>query len=193
MKRLFAFLATFSLVETIGRRPALAGILMLLGVGGGAGIANLITPSIIPQPATYFNQNQSFGTTTNGLKPNGGTAGAMNSRPMLPVRLAYYIRGERRFHVLATTIRKDPFTGAVMNGNTTPGLPSFFFNESFAGQAGTQWWKLARSGSCRRSPPLYRRREAVITPAFTPSPRRAAALLALAIGRLAGRDRLPSR
>lgn len=57
MKRFWMFIATFSLIEWIGRNPATAGFLMLLGVGGGVGIANLGTPSITPQPAAYFNQN----------------------------------------------------------------------------------------------------------------------------------------
>ena len=36
MKSFLSFLATFSLIEAIGRHPATAGALMLLGVGGGA-------------------------------------------------------------------------------------------------------------------------------------------------------------
>jgi hypothetical protein len=75
MKRFLTYLATFSLVESIGRHPAIAGSLMLLG-GGGAGIALLTTPTIVPQPASYFNMNQSGGgETSNALKPNNGTAG----------------------------------------------------------------------------------------------------------------------
>ena len=77
MKRFFTSLIAFSLVETIGRHPAIAGILMLLGVGGGAtAIAILTPPTITPFISANFNPNQSFGTTNNGLKPNGGTAGA---------------------------------------------------------------------------------------------------------------------
>jgi hypothetical protein len=37
MKRFLTLLAAFSLIAAIGRRPAIAGILMLLGVGGGSG------------------------------------------------------------------------------------------------------------------------------------------------------------
>ena len=50
MKRFFASLVTFSLVETIGRHPAIAGgILTLLGVGGGAtAIAILTPPTTVP-------------------------------------------------------------------------------------------------------------------------------------------------
>ena len=47
MKRFWIFITTFSLVEWIGRHPAIAGSLMLLGIGGGAGIANLVTPVLL--------------------------------------------------------------------------------------------------------------------------------------------------
>ena len=78
MKRFFTSLVTFSLVEAIGRHPAIAaGVLTLLGVGGGAGIAMLTTPTITPFISANFNPNQSIGNTSNGLKPNGGTAGAL--------------------------------------------------------------------------------------------------------------------
>jgi hypothetical protein len=79
MKRFFTSLTTFSLVEAIGRHPAIAGgILTLLGVGGGAtAIAILTSPTITPFVSSNFNPNQSIGTTSNGLKPNGGTSGAM--------------------------------------------------------------------------------------------------------------------
>jgi hypothetical protein len=40
MKRFWTSLATFSLVELIDRYPVRAGVLMLLGVGGGAGICD---------------------------------------------------------------------------------------------------------------------------------------------------------
>ena len=78
MKRFLASLATISLFQTIGRHPAIAGILMLLGVGGGAtAIAILTPPTIVPFSSSNFNPNQAIGTTNNGLKPNGGTNGAL--------------------------------------------------------------------------------------------------------------------
>ena len=77
MKRFWLSVATFSLAGWIGRHPATAGALMLLGIGGGvSGIASLITPTITPKAAAYFNQNQAFGPTNNGLLPNAGTIGA---------------------------------------------------------------------------------------------------------------------
>ena len=139
MKRLFAFLATFSLVETIGRRPALAGILMLLGVGGGAGIANLITPSIIPQPASYFNQNQSFGTTTNGLKPNGGAGGSMYFPTDVTGSFGLYFEATVDPTLPYGASVEYPFNGLFATANAYPGLPTFFFQKLLAGQAGTQW------------------------------------------------------
>lgn len=140
MKRLFMFLATFSLVETIGRRPALAGVLMLLGVGGGAGVANLMTPSILPQAAAYFNQNQSFGTTTNGLKPNGGTAGAMDLPTDVTGSFGLYFELNVDSALPYGANNEDPFIGLYMTANTNPGLPTFFFQKTYGGQTGTQWW-----------------------------------------------------
>ena len=59
MKRFLASLSTISLVETIGRHPAIAGILMLLGVGGGAtAIAILTPPTIVPFSSSNFNPNR---------------------------------------------------------------------------------------------------------------------------------------
>jgi hypothetical protein len=64
MKRFWSFLATISLIEVIGRHPAMAaGMLSLLGVGGGAGIAMLTTPTLLPQISSNFNPNQSPGYT----------------------------------------------------------------------------------------------------------------------------------
>src|ERR1700677_203696 len=79
MKRFLASLSTISLIEVIGRHPAMAaGMLSLLGVGGGAVISGMLTPpTLLPQISSNFNPNQTIGTTNNGLKPNGGTAGAV--------------------------------------------------------------------------------------------------------------------
>jgi hypothetical protein len=69
MNRFLKALVTFSLVEMIGRYPVRAGVLILLGVGGGGiGAAMLTTPSIVPQPGSYFNQNGPNGFTNNGLQ-----------------------------------------------------------------------------------------------------------------------------
>ena len=60
MKRFFTSLVTFSLVETIGRHPAIAGVLMLLGVGGGAvGYCHAYDTDDHPFISANFNPNQS--------------------------------------------------------------------------------------------------------------------------------------
>ena len=76
MKSFIKFLGALSFWELCGRHPAIAGVLMLLGIGGGAGIALLTTPTIVPQGGSYFNMNQVIGDTSNALKPNNGTAGS---------------------------------------------------------------------------------------------------------------------
>ncbi len=133
MKRLFTFLATFSLIETIGRHPVMAGVLMLLGVGGGAGIANLITPSIIPQRAAYFNQNQNIGTTSNGLTPNGGTPGAMYLPTDVTRSFTVYMELGVDAQLPYAAAVESPFAGGLLTGNGAPGQPTF-------GLAKAQWY-----------------------------------------------------
>ena len=74
MNRVLKSIATFSLIEAIGRHPVIAGTLMLMGVGG-VGAALLTTPAIVPVPTAFFN-NGSGAAVNNGLKPNGGSVGA---------------------------------------------------------------------------------------------------------------------
>jgi hypothetical protein len=78
MKRFFTSLIAFSLVEAIGRHPAIAGI--LLGVGATA-IAILTPPTITPFISANFNPNAVIRTTNNGLKPDGGSTGAFAYPP----------------------------------------------------------------------------------------------------------------
>ena len=75
LKRFLKALATFSLVESIGRNPVIAGSMLLIGAGGTAGIANLITPTITPSVSSIFGPTQNFGVTNNVLQPNNGAAG----------------------------------------------------------------------------------------------------------------------
>jgi hypothetical protein len=140
MKRFFTSLATFSLVETIGRHPAIAGILMLLGVGGGAtAIAVLTPPTILPFISSNFNPNQSIGTTSNGLKPNGGTFGAMQlPSPTMTNSAAYYF--ELAVNPNLGGGLEIPFQGLELVGNGVPGQPNLDFQRLFAGQNGSQWW-----------------------------------------------------
>jgi hypothetical protein len=150
MKRFFTSLVTFSLVETIGRHPAIAaGALTLLGVGGGAGIAMLTTPTITPFISSNFNPNSSIGNTGNGLKPNGGAVGALamptgNSTGGYTGSFALY--GE-------ATI--DPnlgynnggvevlFPGFALLDNTSPGQPMFTYQRTTNGSfPGSNFWQL---------------------------------------------------
>ena len=139
MKRFCIFITTFSLIDWIGRHPALAaGVLTLLGVGGVGGIANLITPSITPQPAAYFNQSNATGLVNVGLTSPSGAffppttttnsysvlfSGAVNTR------LGYFNSGA-----------ETPFIGMSLTDNTSPGAPKFSFQHTVAGGGGTQWF-----------------------------------------------------
>jgi hypothetical protein len=81
MKRILKFLATFSLTGAISAHPlkALAGSMTLLGVGGIV-VGGMITPpTITPFVSSNFNPNHT--NTNNGLKTNGGAAGALAIPP----------------------------------------------------------------------------------------------------------------
>ena len=140
MKRFFTSLIAFSLVETIGRHPAIAGILMLLGVGGGAtAIAILTPPTITPLISANFNPNQSFGTTNNGLKPNGGTAGATQF-PTTPTNsTAFYFEMTVNPN-LAYSGLEVPLIGLNLSAYTVPGQPNLTYQRTVAGIQGSQWW-----------------------------------------------------
>jgi hypothetical protein len=141
MKRFFTSLATFSLVETIGRHPAMAaGILTLLGVGGGAtAIAMLTPPTIIPFVSSNFNPNQSIGTTNNGLKLNGGTAGSTQFPPTATNSFANYFEMVVNPSLAYSQSVEVPFIGGVLNTNTLPGQPNFFYQRLYLGLTNVQW------------------------------------------------------
>ena len=149
MKRFFASLATFSLVETIGRHPALAlGFMTLLGVGGPAVVANLMTPTIIPFASSNFNPNQSFGTNNNALKPNGGTAGAFEA-PNGPSGGATGSFGQYFEAQVDPNLGygngsgESPFNGLILLANSSPGQPIFIYQRLVnGGIPGSSWWQL---------------------------------------------------
>jgi hypothetical protein len=145
MKRFWIFITTFSLVEWIGRHPATAGFLMLLGVGGGVGgIAALTPPTITPVPAAYFNQNQAFGETNNGLQLNGGSTGPM-SFPSSDVTgsMAAYFEAGVDSNLSYNQTNQYLVGGLVLYSNTIPGLPVFVTGRALGGQSAAQWWQAA--------------------------------------------------
>ena len=152
MKRFLASLSTISLFQTIGRHPAIAGILMLLGVGGGAtAIAILTPPTIVPFSSSNFNPNQAIGTTNNGLKPNGGTNGALE----LPIGPSTGATGSFGLYFEAQVdpalaysngASQTPFTGLTLLTNTSSGQPAFIYQRLVAGATGTQWWETPHVG-----------------------------------------------
>src|ERR1700733_4688385 len=140
-KRLLASLSTISLIEVIGRNPAIAGILALLGVGGGAVIAtNLITPSIVPFISSNFNPNQTTLNTSNSLTPNGGTAGALELPASPTDSFAVYFEMTVNPSLGYSPTTETPFTGASLDGNSVPGLPHFYFSRQWNGSSPGSWW-----------------------------------------------------
>ncbi len=117
---------------------------MLLGVGGGAGIANLMTPSIVPFISSNFNPNQANGVTNNGLKPNGGAGGAMylpGSPGNAADSAAFYFEMTVNPALAYAPGLEAAFAGFDLSTNTTPGQPDFFFQKLWNGvQPGSYWW-----------------------------------------------------
>ena len=141
MKRFLASLSTISLIEVIGRHPAMAaGILSLLGVGGGAVISGLLTPpTLTPFISSNFNPNQSFGYTNNGLRLNGGTDGSMHPENA-PNSAAFYGEMVINPNLSGSQGIEVPFNGAELNHNTVPGLPNLFFQRNYLNISNISWW-----------------------------------------------------
>src|ERR1700722_19032903 len=117
-KRLLASLSTISLIEVIGRNPAIAGILALLGVGGGAGIAMFTPPTLTPFISSNFNPNQTTLNTSNSLTPNGGTAGALELPASPTDSFAVYFEMTVNPSLGYSPTTETPFTGASLDGNS---------------------------------------------------------------------------
>ena len=153
MKRFLTSLATFSLVETIGRHPAIAGALMLLGVGGGAGIATLLTPAIIPQSSAYFNSNQSFGNTNNALRTNNGSNGPFEPPATTPNSFVIYVEGLIDPNLGNNSDGSEYVLGTgganqfLLLSDNNAGQPAFFVQKLPPATAGSQWWNAVSSNT----------------------------------------------
>ena len=142
MKRFLASLSTISLIEVIGRHPAMAaGMLSLLGVGGGAVISGMLTPpTLLPQISSNFNPNQSPGYTLNGLKLNQGVSGAGQLPANAPDSAAFYGEMTVNPNLNYASGVEIPFDGAELNHNQVPGQPDFFFQRNYVGVSNISWW-----------------------------------------------------
>jgi hypothetical protein len=150
MKRFLTSLSTISLIEVIGRHPAMAaGMLSLLGVGGGAVISPMLTtPTLLPQISSNFNPNQNIGTTNNGLKPNGGVGGDTSTAPPIGPSSGptgtFGVYNEMQVDPAlgyGNGSGSAPFSGLGLGANGSTGQPTFTFQRITAGQSGTQWWE----------------------------------------------------
>ena len=157
MKRFLSFLV-LTLLWPIWRVPAWAQ-LTTLGVGGIAAvvIGTLITPTIVPQPASYFNQNSPNGATNNALKPNGGAdGGAVKSLGFpSPVNNSFvlYIEGSVDS---ALTYSSSGIKSALASAGTSGlqltlngvGQPAILVQRNDGGGlAGSQWWSASGSNT----------------------------------------------
>ena len=150
MKRFWIFISTFSLIEWIGRHPAMAaGVLTLLGVGGSAGIANLLTPPLLPQPAAYFNQNQPGGLVNLGLKSATSSMDLPSADPVGSFGLLFNFGVDS--HLGYGVSSEAPFFGMSLVANNNPGTPKFLFQKTSTGQ---QWWTAPGPSVANTNPTL---------------------------------------
>jgi hypothetical protein len=148
MKRIWLAVATFSLAEWVGRHPATAGALMLLGIGGGIVAGNLITPTITPQAAAYFNQSNAYGVTNNALQPNAGTAGAM----FVPtdVTASFAIPFEAVVDpnlIYSGSAFQNLANGFILGPNQGPGQPFFIVQKPTSNRQFGNWWSAASAAN----------------------------------------------
>ena len=161
MKSFLSFLATFSLIEAIGRHPATAGALMLLGVGGGAvGGALLTTPTIVPQPTAFFS-NGNAAATNNGLK----TPANAFETPAVPTHsMGLLVEGSvspglgfsgapGTQYALGLGTVANNFQGLQISDNIS-GLPAFYFQKVWASTGTTSWWQAQGSISSAPARPM---------------------------------------
>ena len=147
MKRFVSFLA-LTFMWPVLRAPAWAQ-LTTLGVGGIAAvvIGTLITPSIVPQPSSYFNQNGPNGFTNNGLQPNGGTVGAMQFPSTAPNNsMVVYFEGQIDPSITYYQSTENAF-GSTTERNALrrfsslgTGNPQFLIQSNISNAASSQWW-----------------------------------------------------
>jgi trimeric autotransporter adhesin len=157
MKRFLSFLA-LTLLWPIWRAPAWAQ-LTTLGVGGIAAvvIGTLITPSIVPQVSSYFNQSSPNGATNNALKPNGGAdTGAVESFGFpSPVTNSHvmYVEGQ-----VNSALNYSAATEAAISGGAAAsalvvsengfGQPAILVQRNDGGGLpGSQWWNASSSNT----------------------------------------------
>ena len=105
-------------------------------------------PTLLPQVSSNFNPNQVFGKTNNGVKPNGGTAGAMafptgNSGGNTG---SFVIYGEALVNPnlsYANQGQENLLLGLSLLTNSSPGQPAFVFQRLFnGGFPSSNWWQI---------------------------------------------------
>jgi hypothetical protein len=143
MKRLIKLIGSLSVWELCGRFPVTAGVMTLLGVGGGIVAGILTPPSITPLPSAAFSQSQTIAKISNNvLKPNAGTAGSENF-PSTPTA-SFFINvegsvdpafvGSNFEYALGSS---GGGQGLLLNGGG-PGAPVFLTQKNVL--YGGQWW-----------------------------------------------------
>ena len=140
MRRFFKIVGALSLWEFGGRHPIMAGVLSLLGVGGGIVASGALNPpSITPQPSAAFTFDNTH-ISTNVLKPNGGSSGAEQFPSAVTGSFFVSVDGSvdpalnGNEYALGASV-----AGTVLQINGVgPGAPVFTTQKNITGGGG--WW-----------------------------------------------------
>ena len=145
MRRFLKALATFSIIEAIGRYPVMAGSVALMGVGAVIVSATFTTPTPVPVPTAFFSNGNGAGVN-NGLKPATGAFQPPSSNPAnsMGILLSGSISAGLGFGGVATTTQFALGEGAAFQGlqigDNGNGLPEFYFQKLPAsGSTGSNW------------------------------------------------------
>jgi hypothetical protein len=150
MKRIAKALATFSIIEAIGRHPVMAGTIMMMGTGISG--SPLTPPAITPQPSAAFPQSSTYGPMIQGLQTNNAKTGAFSlpstcsANPSAPLTCSFAVyheftvdqlgNQESTFGGVGSTTNGEIFT-SVSNAQRTIVVQSSSTGPSSSSQP---WW-----------------------------------------------------
>ena len=124
---------------------AVAGSMLLLGVGTGSG-AILAPPSITPQPSAAFSQAQGAGLLANNvLLANGGTSGAF-FQPSSPTNsFVWYVEGNIDPNISTGTnyqyaLGRATAGHGLLVTSSGPGSSTFVTQTGISGVSNANWW-----------------------------------------------------
>ena len=136
MRRFLKLLASLSIIEAIGRYPAIAGTVTLMGIGSVViSSGGFTTPTIIPQPTSFFNNGNNGAAVNNGVKTPTGAfqvpTTVTHSFGILldgSVSAGLNANGTAQYALGSGAGTVPTFQGLFVSGNGA-GLPTWYFQK----------------------------------------------------------------